>query len=151
VLNEGEWRNWLKATTHICHAMWTECIAAFCWARETEQFHVQISLPHLTACQVCDSVRIREHLTKSRLCVPRINILSIARLRSCFVSFRPILNFFLWNLSHSPKRRCGVWCLCPSQKYRHKLATPEVCSLFCDASVATAYDTLCCAMFSCAM
>jgi hypothetical protein len=39
-------------------------------------------------------------------------------------------------------------CLCPSQEYRHKLAAPKVYSLFCDASVATAYGAVCCAMLA---
>jgi len=39
-------------------------------------------------------------------------------------------------------------CLFPSQEYRHKLAAPKVYSLFRDASVATAYGAVCCAMLA---
>jgi hypothetical protein len=39
-------------------------------------------------------------------------------------------------------------CPCLSQEYTHKLAAPKVYSLFRDASVATAYGAVCCAMLA---
>ena len=39
-------------------------------------------------------------------------------------------------------------CPCPSQEYRHKLAATKVYSLLRDASVATAYGAVCCAMLA---
>jgi hypothetical protein len=39
-------------------------------------------------------------------------------------------------------------CLYLSQEYRHNLAAPKVYSLFRDASVATAYGAVCCAMLA---
>ena len=90
--------------------MLRELNAAFCWVRERGLFHLRILLFHLTSCQICDCVRIRDRLTQSRLCVRRINIVRTHAVRSYFVSFCPLLHLFFGScpICYNAGAECDV-------------------------------------------